>query len=216
MLDEYVKATPVVVLDTSVLVECPLLFPDEEGKWAGHQVASMNLHGKNLVVPLVAVRELSIIAKQICCNSGRASEALRRLRHCIGKQNASLQQAYNLGVSTKLPDGRRVSLMPVPAWFAMGVPFQPTEDDLGGQIVLTALAVVHLRELEDSPLEQPHKPALVNDQRRLDAVPRDVTLLTNDAGRALCAAAHGIPTEEYYHNPRDCIVEPSGYTKRPG
>ena len=195
----------IYVLDTNVLVDYPDIIPDAEGNTRIFDNPLVSLAGSHIVVPSAVVRELSSFKDEAATDRGRAARlVLDRLRMWRVKTVFGMETNYMLEAPIKLPDGRLLSVLPVSADFKGGLPFRPDEGDMDGQIILTALAAMHLVESEQDNDEFDWGDSSL----RLNFISEKVVLLTNDNGHAIRAAERGIVTSRYAY------AMPAPYTGR--
>lgn len=213
----------IYVLDTNVLVDYVDIIPGVEGKQPHDPTIALDQ--AHVVIPSVVIRELSNFKTEKTDRGKAAREVLRRLRRLVGKSNRNMEQFYNLKApiavkncfegETKINPKRlkelrrskqQISILPVHKDFRESLPFYPADDDMDGQIILTALAVGMLqaeRKIDGTLL--PHYAEKTNFD--------NVVLVTNDNGLAIRARERGLKTERYgykypepYTGRRDVIV----------
>ena len=138
------KERPIYVIDTNVLVDYPSIVPDPKRTAPALLNPSVDLTGSHRVIPSPVVRELSGFKGEHSDRGKSAREVLRNTRTYFGGKTCSMADAYELGLTVDLPDGGLLSILPVHADFKAGLPFRPAEDDMDGQIILTAIAAMQV------------------------------------------------------------------------
>jgi len=203
----------IAVIDTNVLVDYPDIIPEVSGATRSLKNPAVSLKGAHLVIPSAVVRELSGFKNERTDRGKAARTVLKRLRALTEKTVHSMNAVYYLNAPVVLPDGRLLSVLPVHADFKGSLPFRPSEDDMDGQIILTALAAMYLAESPQSKFDGQIN--WCDSSTRLDMVSRKVILLTNDNGLAIRARERGIVTKRYsydlpkpYTGRRDLVVPP--------
>ncbi|MBR3322141.1 PhoH family protein [Candidatus Saccharibacteria bacterium] len=191
------------VYDTNVLVDNVDIIPEKGRKCK----LVRNLRGKDDIIPSVVVRELSNFKGEKTDRGKAARILLRRIRDIFKDEIATTEDIYNLKASVEIPEtGRRLSILPVHKDFRNCLPFHPSDTDMDGQIILTAIAAsLALRGININGTE------LIG---RMCTMSFDnVVLVTNDNGLAIRAYERGLKTKRYgceyptsYTGRRDIIV----------
>ena len=138
------RERPIYVIDTNVLVDYPSIIPAPKAAAPTLLNPSVDLTGSHRVVPSPVVRELSSFKGEHSDRGKAAREVLRNMRAQFANTVCSMGDAYEMSLTVDLPDGGQLSLLPVHADFKAGLPFRPAEDDMDGQIILTAIAAMQL------------------------------------------------------------------------
>ena len=198
---------PIYVLDTNILVDYVDVIPPPIGRKVELREPTIDLEGAHLVIPDVVVRELSNFKKEKSERGRAAREALRRIRALIEKRDTNMACSYGLENPIWIRGtNQKLSILPVHCDFKESLPFNPSEDDMDGQIILAALSTIFktIGIENDGTAEQ---------QQILTAKCDEVTLLTNDNGLAIRARECGIRTSRYgykfpepYTGRRDIVV----------
>lgn len=210
---------PIYVIDTNVLVDYPSIIPAPKTTAPTLLNPSVDLTGSHRVVPSPVVRELSSFKGEHSDRGKAAREVLRNMRALFVDKVCGMKSAYAMNATVELPDGGLLTVLPVHADFKAGLPFRPAEDDMDGQIILTAIAVMHLEYYKStqpgwaSASEIDWGGDSESSQMRLDITSDNVILLTNDNGLALRAMERGLKTRRYtcdlpkpYMGRRDVVV----------
>lgn len=225
---------PIYVLDTNVLVDYVDIIPGEDGRKPVNP--TIDLSKAQIVIPSVVVRELSNFKKESSDRGIAARKILRRLRNLSEQRTASMAEVYNLEVSYVVTDepvdyvsstldfeveddyalseeftgftveGQQISVLPVHKNFRRCLPFNPSDNDMDGQIILTTLAVGMI----DKGLAVDGS---VDCEEVMNTTFDNVVLVTNDNGLAIRARQRGLKTERYgyqypdpYTGRRDIVV----------
>lgn len=182
------KKQQVYVVGLDVLKHYPGIVP-ETGE-ASPTSSVINLAESHLVIPTVVVRELSKMTKE----SSVAHKMLRQLRNLVEGDIHTMEETYNLRASVPTGFGQQqLSILPVHQNFCKCLSFRPSDDDVEGQIILTALAVAFV--LAGLRIDGSELKGLAN-----EAILDKVILLTNDDGLAIRARERGIYTQKYNHD----------------
>ena len=198
------------VIDTNVLIDYPDIIPDDDSR--PPENPTIDLNEAHIVVPSAVVRELSSFKKERSERGHAARIVLKRIRKIVenhAEKGADFSVAENYAISEIVLDStynRFISVVPVHKNFKKCLPYCPSEDDMDGQIILTALSVAFT--LGGLPVDGT---AEVNQVSTF--VPKGVVLLTNDNGLATRAYERGLKTSRYsyktppvYTGRRDLIV----------
>lgn len=213
----------IYVLDTNVLVDYVDIIPGIEGRQPSEP--TIELDQAHIVIPSVVIRELSNFKKEKTDRGRAARDVLRRLRFLVEKHNDTMKEVYSLEKPIEVKDcfdektildsnrleelknsKQKISILPLHKDFRRSLPFHPSDADMDGQIILTAIAV--------GMLQGEHK---VDGSVWLYDVETfhfdNVILVTNDNGLAIRARQRGIITERYgykypdpYTGRRDIVV----------
>ncbi|MBQ5812050.1 PhoH family protein, partial [Candidatus Saccharibacteria bacterium] len=194
------KDRPIYVIDTNILVDYVDVIPGEDGKQPLEP--TIDLSNAHIVIPTVVVRELSNFKGEKSDRGLAARVVLRRLLKLFEGSVHTMEEIYNLRAPIEVPvrshcnaDGepnalQLVSILPVHKDLRKCLPFYPSDEDMDGQIILTAIAAsladqgkwINGREL----------PGVIC-HTLLD----NVVLLTNDNGLAIRARERGLITMRY-------------------
>lgn len=214
---------PIFVLDTNVIIDYVDVIPGEDGKPPVEP--TIDLSDAHIVIPSVVVRELSNFKKEKTDRGKTARTALKRLRKLAEHSFCTLNESYLLDAAIEPiscfeedPDvslevlkeafnsEQLISILPVHKNFRKSLPFHPSDTDMDGQIILTALTVGMIQH--GLPID-----GTADVQVVADSYFNDVILVTNDNGLAIRARERGIRTERYgykypapYTGRRDVIV----------
>lgn len=194
------KDRPIYVIDTNILVDYVDVIPG--GKGEEPYEPTIDLSEAHLVIPTVVVRGLSNFKGEKSDRGKAARTVLRRLRNLCVDDIRTMEEVYNLQAPIQIRDGRQLlSILPVHKDFHKCLPFHPSDEDMGGQIILTAMAA-----------------CLAQDNQQIDGAGLKgtiystdfsrVTLLTNDNGLAIRARERGLRTARYGYK------HPAPYTGR--
>lgn len=197
------KDRPIYVIDTNILVDYVDVIPGEEGKQPLEP--TIDLSQAHIVIPTVVVRELSNFKGEGSDRGKAARVVLRRLRKLFEGDVHTMGEIYNLKapITVKLPGHdedelteeesettQLISILPVHKNFRESLPFNPSDRDMDGQIILTALAA-SLADRGKGIDGQELKGAI--NSFSFD----NVVLLTNDNGLAIRARERGLATSRY-------------------
>ena len=163
------------IVDTNILVDYPDIIQQNGSKMIPEE-PTINLDGAHIVIPTAVIRELSSFKREKS-ERGKASRAvLRKIRGIVEEATSTMADSYFLGNPISIAHGRQtLSILPVHEKFKRALPFQPSESDTDGQIILAALSVSFLKSgvRVDSDIDHGTILHLSRD---------DVILLTNDNG----------------------------------
>ena len=203
---------PIYVLDTNILVDYVDIIPGDGGRQPAEP--TIDLSEARIVIPSVVVRELSSFKKEKTDRGKAARVALRRLRVLSEAEFHPMDCSYNLSVATTLnQDKQEIYILPVHKDFRRCLPFNPSENDMDGQIILTtiAAAMIDLNMKVDGTADKAQVAETLFD---------NVVLLTNDNGLAIRARERGIKTSRYgykypeaYTGRRDIVVPKELFTE---
>ena len=196
---------PIYVLDTNILVDYVDIIPGDGGRQPAEP--TIDLSEARIVIPSIVVRELSNFKKEKTDRGKAARVALRRLRALSEEELHPMDCSYNLSVGTTLNNGKQeIYILPVHKDFRKCLPFNPSEVDMDGQIILTTIAAAMIDlglPVDGTADKKTVRETLFN----------NVILLTNDNGLAIRARERGVPTSRYgykypeaYTGRRDLVV----------
>ena len=181
---------PIFVVDTNVPIDFIEILPMEGGKQPNEPM--VNMEGGVLIIPTVVERELSHFKNESTERGYAAREFLRRLRKIEeGTPPNTMGGAYHLKHLIKVPGSNDlfVTVLPVHKNFRKCLPFNPSDRDMDGQVILAALAAAFVKR--GLPID-----GTADGVEDMD-FSGDVTLLTNDNGLAVRARARGLNTSHY-------------------
>ena len=145
---------------------------------------------------------------------GKAARVvLRRLRKLVESNDlVKIDDVYKLEASIKTKRQEMlISVFPVHKNFSKSLPFNPSEDDMDGQIILAAMAIMALEK--NLPINGTARASKI---MQLNGESSATTLLTNDNGLAIRARERGVKTLRYgyqypepYTGRRDIVVPDS-------
>ena len=182
----------IYVVDTNVVIDYVDLVP-EEGISPPLRDPSVELAGAKVVIPTAVIRELSKLKKEKFSDRGRgATIALDRLSQLAIKTGTDISRIYTIEHPLTLPTDTDYELviLPVHKNFARCLPFNPSDTDMDGQIILTTLTAIYLDNGKKADGTEREKVL-----RELDT--SNVTLLTNDKGLINRAFARGVPMNHF-------------------
>ena len=193
---------PIYVIDTNILVDYPDIIPPVEGAAVNVREPTVDLSSADIVIPTAVVRELSSFKREKSERGRVARKILRRLREHVEGASRPMGASYRMLAPTMLNEaGVGLSILPVHKNFRRALPFNPSDDDMDGQIILAVLTVVMLRM--GLPIDGT---ATTEEVMMLGVQQTDITLLTNDNGLAIRARERGIRTSRYgYRMPEPYI-----------
>ena len=184
------KSRMIYVVDTNVLVDYVDII-QSYGFSAAPEEATIDLSDAHLVIPTAVIRELSSFKNEKTARGKAARVALDRIRRIVETHDYTMKEAYNLKRPIRVPGSEQViSILPVHKSFKNSLPFNPSDDDMDGQIILATLTVT-FRSAE-LPIDGTTP---VMNIASLDM--SGVVLLTNDNGLAIRARQRGIKTSRY-------------------
>ncbi len=179
------------VIDTNVLIDYIDIIPSPDGVQAKLEEATADLSEAHLIIPTVVIRELSNFKKEKSERGKAARQALGRIYKLVVGSQYTMDEVYNLQAGISLSAGKQtLSVLPVHKNFTDALPYHPSDADMDGQIILTALSVAMI----DAGLPV-NGGASAQDVLKLK--PENVILLTNDKGLAIRARERGLKTERY-------------------
>ena len=186
---------PIYVLDTNVLVDYPDIIPGENVDKPKNP--TIDFAGAHLVIPSAVIRELSSFKRESSDRGRVARKILKRLR-ALTKKDKSGKWWWSYKMDNPIvlsDDGLTLSILPVHKDFKGSLPFSPSEEDMDGQIILTAISASYITfgKSNDGKSE-----ALRNeDEAYKTYAGRSVIILTNDNGLAIRAHERGIATDRF-------------------
>lgn len=179
------------VIDTNVLIDYIDIIPSPDGVQAKLEEATADLSEAHLIIPTVVIRELSNFKKEKSERGKAARQALGRIYKLVVGSQYTMDEVYNLQAGISLSAGKQtLSVLPVHKNFTDALPYHPSDTDMDGQIILTALSAAMI----DAGLPV-NGGASAQDVLKLK--PENVILLTNDKGLAIRARERGLKTERY-------------------
>ncbi|MBQ3261404.1 PhoH family protein [Candidatus Saccharibacteria bacterium] len=192
---------PSYVVDTNVVVDYVDIIPN--GNTVTLDQPIIDLNGAHLIIPTSVIRELSSFKTENTDRGRAAREALRRLRKIIEKTHSKMSDVYALRAPISVhEDQTHISILPVSQNFTKVLPFRPSDHDMDGQIILTALSALF------SENGVPVDGTELSDSHFINFDPSKVVLLTNDNGMAIRAKARGLHTSRFGYK------QPKPYTGR--
>ncbi len=179
------------VIDTNVLIDYIDIIPSPDGVQAKLEEATADLSEAHLIIPTVVIRELSNFKKEKSERGKAARQALSRIHKLVMDSQYTMDEVYNLRAGISLAAGKQtLSVLPVHKNFVKALPYHPSDTDMDGQIILTALSAVMIEA--GLPI---NGEAAAEDVLKLKS--ENVILLTNDKGLAIRARERGLKTERY-------------------
>ena len=204
----------IYVIDTNILVDYVDILPGSTGSQQPEE-PTIDLNKAHIVIPTVVVRELSSFKKEKSERGKAARIALRRLREMFEGRIYSLEDVYNLKAPLLVTEREQMfSILPVHKNFKNCLPFNPSNDDMDGQIILAAMATefLALGLPIDGQVDKLHVDSFSAERPRGPHHSK-VVLLTNDNGLAIRARERGLMTQRYgykrpepYTGRRDLVV----------
>ncbi len=186
------------VIDTNVAIDYVDIIPNGAHITLDHP--NIDLTGSNLIIPTAVIRELNSFKTEQSDRGHSTREALRRIRKITEHANLTMGDVYDLEAPISVATSDyTVSILPVHQHFCQALPFHPSDRDMDGQIILTAMAALYRAN------------GLAVDGTKVDLSKLDrskVVLLTNDNGMAIRANSRGIITARFGYTP------PQPYTGR--
>ncbi len=195
----------IFVVDTNILVDYVDIIPGGTEYNTGEP--TIDLSGAHIVIPEAVIQELSSFKNEKTDRGAAARTVLRRLRDLGNGTNPNINDTYLMDAPIYMPERNQMfSTLPLHKDFHKCLPFDPLDDDMDGQIILTTLAAMYNNA--NYPIDGTiarHKIQLISNN--------NVTLLTNDNGLAIRARLRGIRTRRYgykysepYTGRRDVVV----------
>ncbi|MBR3055865.1 PhoH family protein [Candidatus Saccharibacteria bacterium] len=199
------------VVDTNVIVDYPAIIPGmSEGQ---PDEPTIDLSNAHIVIPSAVVRELSSFKKENSERGKTARMVLKYIREVAEGEISSLEHIYSLSAVHMPNSNQLMSILPVHKDFKNCLPYSPSDEDMDGQIILTALAA--------KMILGGYRADGTADPKSVMSLPCDdnVILLTNDNGLAIRARERGIVTSRYgykypapYTGRRDLVVSKDLFT----
>lgn len=208
---------PIFVLDTNVIIDYVDVIPGEDGRPPVEP--TIDLSDAHIVIPSVVIRELSKFKTEKTDRGKAARTALRRIRALAEHNSCTMWESYLLDAGirpynclegeaedreksmSEFHSKQLISILPVHKNFRRALPFHPSDVDMDGQIILTALTVGMIQSnlsIDGS----------ADTKTVMDAHFNDVVIVTNDNGLAIRARERGLKTERYGYK------YPASYTGR--
>lgn len=195
----------IYVVDTNILVDYVDIIPGSSERKP--EEPTIDLTGSHIVIPTAVIRELSSFKRESTDRGKAARTVLRRIRELFEGKNCKINEAYSMLAPVSVPErDQLISVLPVHKSFRNCLPFNPSDSDMDGQIILATLAVIF--NTNSMPIDGT---ASKNEIYFLDN--KNVVLLTNDNGLAIRARERGIKTQRYgykypepYTGRRDVVV----------
>lgn len=186
----------IYVLDTNILVDYPDIIPSNGS--ANPDEPTIDLSGGHIVIPSAVIRELSSFKSEKTERGKAARIVLKRLRELVEDKTPLLKKSYLLEEPIEIPGtDQLLSIFPISKTFKKTLPFQPSEEDMDGQIILAAVAIADCLNGEYS-LTGEEKQVEFKDWMKYERnSTKRVMILTNDNGLAIRAHERGIRTSRY-------------------
>lgn len=186
------------VIDTNIAIDYVDVIPN--GKQITLDHPKIDLSGSNLIIPTVVVRELDGFKREANDRGLSARQALNRIRAITESAHLAIEDVYTLNAPITVPTSDyTVTILPVHQHFCDALPFRPSDRDMDGQIILTAMSALY--SMNGQPVD--------GSRVEFDKIdPTRLMLLTNDNGMAIRANARGIRTSRFGYTP------PPPYTGR--
>ena len=189
------------VVDTNVIIDYTGIIPN--GKLLTLDSPSVNLGGQCLVVPVAVVNELGRFKNERTDRGRAAREALNRLSAITERENVRIEDVNTLKKPIMVETGGYyIKVLPVNERFGRAISFEPSKDDMDGQIILATLATL----CDASGVPANGRRIGRRQRRKLD--PSRAVLLTNDRGMGIRARAQGLLARQFRYN------MPAPYTGR--
>ena len=186
------------VIDTNIAIDYVDIIPN--GKHITLDHPKVDISGSNLIIPTIVLRELDNFKREDNDRGLSARQAFNRIRAITEPAGYSMRDFYNMEAPITVPTSDyTVTVMPVHRNFYKALPFGPSDRDMDGQIILTAMAALY--RANGQPVDGSEV-----DFSKID--PTKVMLLTNDNGMAVRANVRGIRTSRFGYTP------PAPYTGR--
>ena len=189
--------THLYVVDTNILIDYPDIIPNGDSKPLENPTVDLAQPEFLTIIPTAVVRELESFKKESTDRGLIARRVLKRLRKIFESKPSKLLSGYSLSLIIQV-NQQNLAILPIHKNFCQQLPFQPSDEDMDGQIILAALTTCALASGTD--INVPFGGSLVSNQK--------VTLLTNDNGLAIRAHACGIQTSRFGY------ILPQPYTGR--
>jgi len=183
----------VYIVDTNVLIDYPDIIPDNDLEWHVDNATIAMDNGMNIVLPTAVIRELSKFKGEQSDRGRVASKVLEHIRELTEEYGSdiTIETAYGREQAIMSKDGERTfSIFPLHKDFDACLPFHPSDTDMDGQIILSALASACA--INGIPA---NGTATEEQIRSLDT--SQIVILTNDNGLAIRANVRGIKTSRF-------------------
>lgn len=189
----------IYVIDTNILIDYMDIIQNGDKSPTDPTIDASNAH---LVIPMVVVLELSKFKKEKSERGKAARKVINRLRGLTEGKITTMKDAYSMKAPIRVKNGKQIiSFMPIHRDFAKSLPFCPRNDDMDGQIIVTAIAVNLAAKGGD--VDGTYERTVLENEEFTRA-----TLLTNDNGLAIRAREYGLVTSRYGYK------QPKPYTGR--
>lgn len=204
----------IYVVDTNIIVDYVDILPGSTASQP--EEPTIDLNKAHLVIPTAVIRELSSFKKEKSERGKAARIALRRIREMFEGKIHSIEEVYSLQAPLLVTEREQtISVLPVHKNFKNCLPFNPSDSDMDGQIILATMAVAFL--VKGLPIDGRARREDVMkfsaDEDDLSAFGNKIVLLTNDNGLAIRARERGLMTKRYgykypepYTGRRDVVV----------
>lgn len=180
---------PIFIIDTNILVDYVDIIPGTPDR--NPEEPTIDLSKAHIVIPTAVIRELSAFKSESSDRGKAARIALRRIRGLVEGKICDIGSVYNLEAPVTVANREQLfSVLPVHKDFRNCLPFNPSDDDMDGQIILTTIVAGFL--CQGIPID-----GTASLEQVSNFVSNNVTLLTNDNGLAIRARERGIKTERY-------------------
>ena len=194
------------VVDTSILIDyVDIIQPN--GYHIPLEEPTIDLTKGTLVIPSAVIRELDDFKTESSDRGLAARAVLRRIRDIVESVGRTMKEVYEVREPLSIMNGEQEFIVqPVDEKFMAELPFHPSDDDMDGQIILTALVIA---------FHNAGLPVNGTAPRRnfMDLKMDGVVLLTNDNGLAIRAWQRGLKTSRFgykfpepYTGRRDVVV----------
>jgi len=166
------QSMPIFVVDTNIVIDYPDIIPN--GEHSAPNDPTVDTSNAHIVVPTVVIRELSKFKGESSDRGKSSREVLRRIRKILEKADLNIDKVYKLNNPIEIKyHSILFSILPIDKELQSKLPFSVSNDDWDGQIIIAALIAKEF------------------------AAGSTVTILTNDNGLAIRAAARGLKTSRY-------------------
>ncbi|MCL1840026.1 PhoH family protein [Candidatus Saccharibacteria bacterium] len=166
------KSMPIFVVDTNIAIDYPDIIPNGENSIPNDP--TVDTSKAHIVVPTAVIRELSKFKNEPTDRGRSSREVLRRVRTLVENKGLDIDKVYALDNPIEVKHHSMLfSILSVNRDFQSKLSFTVSNDDWDGQIIVAALMA---KEHADNA---------------------EVTILTNDNGLAIRAAARGLSTSRY-------------------
>lgn len=177
------------IIDTNVLIDYPDIIPNGDNQQPNEP--TVDLSNAHIIIPTTVIRELSKFKRESSYRGKASREALKRIRQISKDSIAPMRDTYRMKAPLKTRGGNQlISILPVHKDFKKSLPFNPSSNDMDGQIILTAISVMFI--LKGLPID-----GTATNIPTLDPTSFPVTIITNDNGLAIRANCRGVATSRY-------------------